>query len=349
MFRSFFILNSEVQEIKTLNLNYFYGSESEQFAFYRIPRVLMTEPYFKKLSCDAKILYGLMLDRMSLSMKNEWIDKENRVYIFFTLEDVQENLNCGHTKGVKILAELDKNSGIGLIERVKQGQGKPTRIYVKNFILPVDNPVENFENDDNGSQGFTKSEVQTSVNEKSRLHENGSADFQNTYTNQTYRNQTDFNHIEHQSIYPPAHAQSAQPFPLEKINMLTMIESYKKIIRENIDYEILIDRYDVTDIDEYVRIMLDAICSPKKTVRVDCAEYPAEVVKSRLLKLESSHIEYVLFRMSKNTTKVWNIKNYILTALYNSYTTMNNFYKAEVNHDLYGEKNTYFDKNTFYK
>jgi len=338
-----------VLTIKALNFNYYYGSEAEQFAFYRIPRVLMTEPHFKKLSSDAKILYGLMLDRMSLSMKNEWIDKENRVYIFFTLEDVQENLNCSHTTGVKFLAELDSVTGIGLIERIKQGQGRPARIYVKNFILSVDNPVDNSENIDAGSQDFKKVEVLTSKNLNSRPQENGSADFQNVEPNQTYFNQNNFNQIEYQSIYLPAHAQPAQPFVPEKIDMMVMLELYKKIIHENIEYDILIDRYDQISIDEYVRIMLDAICSPKKTVRVDRAEYPTEVVKSRLLKLESSHIEYVLFCMSKNTTKVRSIKNYLLTALYNSYTTMDSSWKAEVNHDLYGDKNTYSDKSTFYK
>ena len=180
-------------------------------------------------------------------------------------------------------------------------------------------------------------------------HHDGSADFQNVEPNQTNRNQTDFNDIEYQSIYPPAHAQPARASPPEKIDMLAMMEAYRKIIHENIEYDILIDRYDQISVDEYVRIMLDAICSPKKTVRVDRAEYPTEVVKSRLLKLDSSHIEYVLFRMSKNTTKVRSIKNYLLTALYNSYTTMDSSWKAEVNHDLYGDKKTYSDKNTFYK
>ena len=128
-----------------------------------------------------------------------------------------------------------------------------------------------------------------------------------------------------------------------------MMESYKKLIHENIEYEILIDRYDAINIDEYVRIMLDTICSRNETVRVDRAEYPTEVVKSRLLKLDSSHIEYVMICMSKNTMKIKNIKNYLLTALYNSYTTMDNFFKATVNHDLYGDKNTYSDMNTHYK
>ena len=145
-----------MSDIKALNFDYYYGSEAEQFSFYRIPRMLMTESHFKKLSSDAKIPYGLMLDRMSLSMKNDWIDKDNKVYIFFTLEDVQESLNCSHTTGVKIFAELDTENGIGLIERIKQGQGRPARIYVKNFNLVVDNsvenPVDNFDNTTSGSQ-----------------------------------------------------------------------------------------------------------------------------------------------------------------------------------------------------
>ena len=160
----FFIL--EVTKIKTINFDYYYGSEAEQFAFYRIPRVLMTAPHFKKLSSDAKILYGLMLDRMGLSMKNGWIDKDNRVYIFFTLEDVQASLSCSHTTGVKILSELDSDNGIGLIERKKQGQGKPTRIYVKNFSLIVDKSgsvVDNCDFKINGNPDFKKVEVSRKI------------------------------------------------------------------------------------------------------------------------------------------------------------------------------------------
>ena len=107
---------------------YHYGDEGEQYAFYRLPKVLITDSYFKHLSTDAKLLYGLMLDRLSLSIMNGWIDEENRVYIYFTLEDICELLNCKTDKAVKLLAELDTNKGIGLIERVKQGQGKPTKI-----------------------------------------------------------------------------------------------------------------------------------------------------------------------------------------------------------------------------
>ncbi len=112
-----------------LNLDYYYGTEADQYSFYRIPKTLLTDPRYKK----AKVLYGLLLDRMSLSVKNNWMDIEKRIYIYFTLENVMCMMDCGHDKAVRLFADLDST---GLIERVKQGQGRPTRIYVKNFILP---------------------------------------------------------------------------------------------------------------------------------------------------------------------------------------------------------------------
>ena len=139
-----------------VTFDYFHGYESEQFAFYRIPKVLFTDDYFRNLSSDAKVLYGLMLDRMALSMKNRWIDEENRVYIIFSLEQVMMYMNCGRDKGMKTLAELDTKKGIGLIERVKQGFGKPDVIYVKSFVMkekpePVPEPEpEAFETEGEG-------------------------------------------------------------------------------------------------------------------------------------------------------------------------------------------------------
>lgn len=114
--------------------DYYYGVEAEQFSFYRVPRALIKDNRFRGVSSDAKLLYGLMLDRMAMSMRNGWLDEQNRVYIIYTLEDIMEDLNCSKGTGVKILAELDTVKGIGLIERKKRGQGKPTIIFVKNFI-----------------------------------------------------------------------------------------------------------------------------------------------------------------------------------------------------------------------
>ena len=149
--------------------DYFYGAESDSFSFYRVPRLLVTGEEYKRVSAEAKLLYGLLLDRMGLSARNGWYDELDRVYIYYTLEEIQEDLGCGHEKAVKLLAELDGGKGVGLIERIKQGQGKPTKIYVKRFA-EKERPPEKREDSGNsrlpifGSQEFRISEVQTSEN-----------------------------------------------------------------------------------------------------------------------------------------------------------------------------------------
>ena len=116
-----------------VELDYFYGVQAEQFTFYRIPKILVTDSRFKGVSSDAKILYGVLLDRMSLSMKSGWLDKQNRVFIIFTIKEICEKLGCSKDKAMNMISELDTSKGIGLIEKVKRGLGLPDIIYVKNF------------------------------------------------------------------------------------------------------------------------------------------------------------------------------------------------------------------------
>ena len=117
----------------TIEFHYFTDRESNMHSFYRLPKELFTNEYFKGLSCEAKVLYGMMLDRISLSRKNRWIDDKGRVYIIFTVEEVMEKLNCGRNKAVKCLKELDSDNGIGLIEKKRIGLGKSNIIFVKHF------------------------------------------------------------------------------------------------------------------------------------------------------------------------------------------------------------------------
>ena len=117
-----------------LKLDYYYGKESEQYSFYRIPKLLFTDRRFAGISVEAKVLYGLLLDRMGLSIKNDWLDSEGRVYIIFTIADIMATLGCAEQKANKLLGELDSAKGIGLIERKRRGLGKPNVIYVKNFV-----------------------------------------------------------------------------------------------------------------------------------------------------------------------------------------------------------------------
>ena len=111
----------------SVQFEYFYGSQAEQFSFYRIPKVLFTDEAFTDISVEAKVLYSFMLDRMSLSVKNCWFDDDNRVYIIYTIDDILSDLGCARQKALKLLDELEK--GIGLIERKRQGLGRPNIIY----------------------------------------------------------------------------------------------------------------------------------------------------------------------------------------------------------------------------
>lgn len=296
---------------------YFYGGESELFSYYRIPKQLITDDYFRQVSTDAKLLYGLMLDRMSLSAKNGWYDEQGRVFIFYALDEIQTAMNCAHGKAVKLLAELDSSKGIGLIERIKQGQGHPTIIYVKQFVtrdiprLPK-----------NGSQDFSKSEVQTSENRKSRVPKIGSADF----------SKSECNNLNNSNPYMSYLNQSTNPPDGQTIDR----KSCKERICSNIEYDWLALRLDssrMEDVDELVEILVDAVCSSRPTLKVGNEEIPIEAVRQRLLSLNSSHIEYVLESLRQTTTKIHNIHAYMLAALYRAPTTINHYYMAEVQHD----------------
>ena len=142
-----------------MDFGYFHEEESEQFAFYRIPQVLFKDEKFAKLSTDAKVLYGLFLNRVSLSKKNHWIDEEGRVYVYYTLVSIQEDLHCASQKALKLLKELEC---YGLIERIKQGLCKPDRIYVKNFIPLQESPVRSGENHHTGVVKITSPECRES-------------------------------------------------------------------------------------------------------------------------------------------------------------------------------------------
>ena len=160
----------------TIKFDYYYGIEAEQFSFYRVPRLLIKDARFKELSSDAKLLYGLMLDRLALSIKNGWLDEENRVYIHYTMDSIMEDLGCAKEKCAKVLAELDSKKGIGLIEKKRQGLGKPDIIYVKNFAtLDTGKEPENPDNADSSAEvrksNFKRFDNQTSRSSEIELQE----------------------------------------------------------------------------------------------------------------------------------------------------------------------------------
>lgn len=290
-----------------MNFDYYYGDESNQFSFYRIPRQLITGEHFKRLSSDSKLLYGLLLDRMSLSARNGWYDEQGRVFIYYTLDEIQEDLNCGHGKAVKLLSELDTGKGIGLIKRVKQGQGRPAKIYVKRFTTCKNQSQSTAPRSDGSSPDCGKSAVKSSEKPKSRLPIFGSADLQKSDANYTESNQTDFSYT-NPSIYP------SDPPP--DSGLTDRFECRRKV-NKAISYERLCGQFNCEDVDRAAELIVDVLCTTRPTLRIGGKELPANQVRDRFCKLDSVNLEYVLNCLRSNAAQIHNIRAYLLTALYN--------------------------------
>ncbi len=305
------------------NFEYFYGGEADQFTFFRIPKVLFSDKHFQNMSTDAKLLYSLMLDRMSLSVKNRWFDEENRVYIIYTLDDIIDDFGCARQKAVKLLDELDKN--IGLIERKRQGLGKPNIIYVKNFVLYERNTNKS-ESMKNEFQEVCKSNLQKYENHTPRNMILENQEVPKSYSNNTDNNYNDFNDTEILSYPTGQHT--------DEIRWMKECNAYEQLIKQNIDYDIIVNDYGVDWLNEIVSLMVDVVCSREPIIRINKQNYPQEAVKSRFLKINASHIEYIHFALRENTSNVRNIRAFLITTIYRSFETADNWYLTKVNYDM---------------
>ena len=376
--------------MQKVQFEYFYNDDSDQYSFYRIPKLLFTEEYFSSLSCEAKVLYGLMLDRMSLSLKNKWFDDQNRAYIIFTIEDVMEFLNCKSQKAVKIMKELDAEDGIGLIEKIRQGFGKPNIIYVKNFMIKETEEQQqqvqqnempkNCENQNSVIQNSADFSTVDGENQNSVMRKSANfstvdgenqnsvmgkpADFNTTVDgenqNSVMRNPADFSTVDSENQnsvivkiknqecrkskpnytdYSKTDISKNNPIYLSKTGLMDEMDTYKNVVKKNINYTCFENdwSYDIKMIDELIDLIVEIMTLPDAvTVRIGGVEKKAALVKSQFMKLKKAHIEYVMNCLKKNTTKIANIRAYLLTTLYNAPLTMDSYYQAKVNYDLYG-------------
>ena len=249
-----------------------------------------------------------------------------------------EYMNCGKDKGVKILAELDTDKGIGLIERVKRGLGKPTIIYVKSFVYRKEKVLDLAEND-NRSQEFGKTEVWSSGKSKSGVRKNRSIEVGKTDPNNTYYNYTDFSNTDRSNTDLINLSDSSEQQSMDLMEEMKLFQMNTALVKRNIEYDCLVQRCRLGEqqqLDEIVALIVETISIERENITISGVKYPYQFVKSRLLLLEESHIEYVLDCLHENTREVKNIKAYLLTCLMNSITTIGNYYQAKVNHDMYG-------------
>ena len=287
--------------------DYFYGQQSEQFSFYRIPKILFSQDKFWNVSTDAKLLYGILLDRMNLSARNGWLDEAGRVYIIFTIEEIKESLGCAEKKAVKLLDELEKKAE--LIERKRQGLGKPNLIYVKNFISEsVERQFLNCQNDNSAT-------FQNTIQDLSKAQGNNT-DIKNTDLSDT------------NSIFPSGNC--------GKENGNEEYQQYYQYFYEQLGMEYLQKDYpyDVDRLENILELVVETVCSKRQIIRIGGDDRPVEVVKSRFMKLDSEHIRYVLDCFKENTTKIRNIRQYMLASLYNAPTTIGSYFDALVRHDM---------------
>lgn len=385
-----------------LKFDYYYGVQSEQFSFYRIPRLLIKDQHFKGLSSDAKLLYGLMLDRMALSMKNHWLDNENRAYIIYSISNVMDDINCSKPTCVKIMKELDS---FGLIERKRKGLGKPDIIYVKNFAVLEDSQEQDEESSDSAdtfeenkpvmsnenitSEGkqdelpevkdfnfnneayglemveteeiFKEKEqispnvgVNSGISKKSELPEVKDFNFWNektltsggkeslplevknlapNYNNNNYNNQS-YNYI-NQSYQSNLSSQADQACN-DEIDTIGNTDAYIQQIKKNLDYDFYMTN-DVTYMDkdllkELFVIICDVVCTKSETIKISGYVYSCDYVRSKFLRLTSNHVMYVMDCIKNTTTKITNIKAYLLVALFNAPSTIDHYYQQEVRH-----------------
>lgn len=336
-----------------LSFDYYYGMEAEQFSFYRVPRLLIKDKRFKKLSSDAKLLYGLMLDRMALSVKNGWFDAENRAYIYYTVENIMEDLGCSRGTCTKVLAELDCKKGIGLIEKKRQGLGKPDMIYVKNFVSLVSSGPEHAERVPSNTDGYTEvqnldfrgsknqisgsleielQEVQNLYFLKSKKQTSGSPKIESVEVQKLDPN---YNNKRYTDISYTDSINQSEPDQ----DMMDDAHACIELIKRNIDYEnhMRCAKWQDRELfDELFELICETVCVKRKTVKVNGEPYPYELVRSKFLKLNSSHLEYVISRMRETVTKITNIRSYMVTALYNAPNTIKHYYQGEVQYDMYG-------------
>ena len=280
-----------------MTLDYFYGQSGELFSYFCIPKALFQDSRFRQLSTDARTLYGILLDRMSLSAKNSWVDEHGRVYIIYTVREVQESLCCAEHKAVKLFRELEQAD---LIERKRRGLGRPSLIYVKNF-----------------SSGLPKAQIQNCANSNSGVAQSAVQEQPKPQANKTDKNKTEMN----------------KPDPIHSGDIREQLGDY---FHQTLEVELLLRLFpdDEDTIYQIVDLLVDTCATKRRMLRIAGDDKPAEVVRSRLKKLNADHIRFVLNSLAENATPVRNMKQYLLASLYNAPTTMNLHYQNLTNHDF---------------
>ena len=300
-----------------MSKKYFYGRrQADLFSFIRIPKLLLTGKKYRKLSCEAKVLYGFLLDRMSLSAENEWFDDEGRVFVYCTIsEAAEEVIGCGEKKACSVFKELEE---IELIERKRQGLNKPNLIYVLDF-----------------SEEVSDGHFRNCPNDISRNVDKSNQELSEIQTNNTKFNKTEFSDTESSQVLSndEGYVDEGRDRTRQDFDNYYAIRCY---IAKQISLDALrVDYSDNPLVDELYELIVDVVTSSKKEIVICGEKKPMSIVRSQFMKLNMFNIAFVLERLEETKPKIGNIKSYLLTTLYNSLLTTSSYYRTRCNNEIF--------------
>ena len=325
-----------------MKFDFFRGNECEQYLFYRVPQVLFTDDEFRFISSEAKLLYGFLLDRTALSAKNKWTDEDGKVYVYFTQDEAKEKLNIGTGKATKIFSELDE---IGLIIRIRQGQGNPCKIYVMNFAKPLSQAQtsENQKSEKNktkvlnsekGNSRLAKSESLKQIKRKSRPLKNESLNLQKTEVLNFKKDNPRPPKNESQDLQKSECNNTENSHTENSQNNLSSISEglndgvveYSQCvenIKEQISYDSLcFQGTEENYLDFIVGLIADVYINQNSgdMFNINNISISSVRVAKRFSLLDDTHITYVIGKLKQafKSQQIKNIRKYTISCLYNA-------------------------------
>lgn len=290
--------------------------------FYQMPKFLFDGELKKGLSNDAKVLYSLLKDRHELSLQNNWVNENNEVYLIYTRENMADMLGCSQPTLRKSIKQL---LATGLMEEERMGLNRANRIYLTAVTLVNTGVKDSFSPECKILSVQSEKDLQSRVKE-SFIQECKELSPNDTDFNNTNSNDTDFN---------PIHLSGKAD---DGFDMIKIRKNFEKIIKKNIEYDYIV-KYKVAmkkDVDDIVGIMVDVCSMPDSgLVKVNGNPQSAKIVRERFLQIDSMHIEYIIDSLDENPSNVRNIRAYLITTVFNATTTISQYYRSKVNHDMH--------------
>ena len=352
---------------------YIHSNELSQFIYIQVPLNLVVSECFSKVSGNAKILYGLLLNRTGLSVKNGWEDENGRTYIYYTVKDVMADLHVSKSQACRLFSELtniivtgtDEEGNeiwLGLVEKVR-ALNKPSRIYVhkveevKNIIEELEREqisVDEEQNDqtfgqivqrldeeplekhaNTGGLKYESTVVSDMRPRTSQIRDHGRLKYENTDVSDMIPPSSQIRDVNNNYINNNYLSNNNSIYPINQNDTEGLISCTREMIRDNVEYDVLISdgRVSRKKLDDLIEIMVEA-CVLGSDLKIGGRKIPHSMIQSRFEKYDRFTMEYVLGSLSDNTTDVKNVKQYLLTTLYNAPVTMENHLSLMVQHDL---------------